>query len=656
MQIIHKLNDFFFILFPEIGGGSNELIVSKLTDFYKYGPFKPKVTVKDDLVIIDIDVPSIISQEADYKKTVALCERGKYAEAKPILKNLLEKNPTNSEYHRIMGQILSDEGQQDEAIDFLIDALRWDSKNNWALLMLGNIFARFKNDIDTALKYYEQALKVNPDDFISLTNTGYLLLQSNRNVEAIRFLEAAVKAGPAYPNAHLSLSLALQNENKLPQAFEAAVTAMKLAAKNVQVKQQAEKQAFSLARQITRSNTGKQVVESFRTELENEAGTAIDLIEDSGITTLAKMELAENYNRPNHAVRIKPGVPAGEHLVMHELFHLKLIIDARKAEVNQLFTSNQALKKKFTADYSKHTEKLISKNIPAEKASDYMLMLVDGINLQAFNTPIDLFIEQLIYDRFPELRPWQMVSLRNLIETGIQAVTEKKVLEYTPTALVSKTRIYNLVNAMQYRDLYGADLVMLHKPTAAELKQAEAFYAEYLEYRNDRQPAEEYELVQHWAEDLKLDGYFELVGEKQYRRRANPQEMMEALEADPLGMEDHDPAKEREQRKFDKWQQSGDVNMAVVFYMVAALQYLEKLPPEKVQRIAWDIAMQGTQGFSPDKEDYTVPSIPGKTFTGTQILAWFYASWALAKPSEVDQLGLNFSKEWEMAKGMNKTK
>ena len=143
---------------------------------------------------------------------------------------------------------------------------------------------------------------------------------------------------------------------------------------------------------------------------------------------------------------------------------------------------------------------------------------------------------------------------------------------------------------------------MLHKPTAAELKQAEAFYTEYLEYRNDRQPGEEYEMVQHWAEDLKLDGYFELVGEKQYRRRANPQEMLEALEADPLGLEDQDPVKKREQRKFDKWQQSGDVNMAVVFYMVAALQYLEKLLPDKVQRIAYDIALQGTQGFSPDKE------------------------------------------------------
>ena len=45
-----------------------------------------------------------------------------------MLNKLIEKNPTNSEYHRIMGQILSDEGDQEEAINCLIDALRWDPK------------------------------------------------------------------------------------------------------------------------------------------------------------------------------------------------------------------------------------------------------------------------------------------------------------------------------------------------------------------------------------------------------------------------------------------------------------------------------------------------------------------------------------------------
>ena len=136
MQIIHKINDFLFTIFPELMGGGNNLIINTLENYYTYGPYKPKISIDNDWVKIEIDTPTIISQEADYKKTVALCENGKYSEAKPILKKLIEKNPTNSEYHRIMGQILSDEGEQEEAINCLIDSLRWDSKNGWALLMM----------------------------------------------------------------------------------------------------------------------------------------------------------------------------------------------------------------------------------------------------------------------------------------------------------------------------------------------------------------------------------------------------------------------------------------------------------------------------------------------------------------------------------------
>ena len=114
---------------------------------------KPKVSINEDWVTIEIDSSNILSQNNDYKRVVSLCEKGNYTEAKPILQNLIKKNPSNSEYHRIMGQILSDEGDQEEAINCLIDALRWDSKNGWALLMMGNIFSKFKNDIPTTLKY-----------------------------------------------------------------------------------------------------------------------------------------------------------------------------------------------------------------------------------------------------------------------------------------------------------------------------------------------------------------------------------------------------------------------------------------------------------------------------------------------------------------------
>jgi tetratricopeptide (TPR) repeat protein len=170
-------------------------------------------------VKIEIDARTIISQEVDYKKTVALCEKGKYSEAKIILKKLIEKNPTNSEYHRIMGQILSDEGDQEEAINCLIDALRWDPKNGWALLMTGNIFAKFKDDIPTAMKYYDQALLANPKDNITINNIGANLMQQGKLEEAKKYFWEAIKIDDQYPNTHFALRVIAEMENDLHSAF-----------------------------------------------------------------------------------------------------------------------------------------------------------------------------------------------------------------------------------------------------------------------------------------------------------------------------------------------------------------------------------------------------------------------------------------------------
>lgn len=70
------------------------------------------------------------------------------------------------------------------------------------------------------------------------------------------------------------------------------------------------------------------------------------------------------------------------------------------------------------------------------------------------------------------------------------------------------------------------------------------------------------------------------------------------------------------------------------------------------EKIAFDIVLQGTQGFRADKSGYTVPSIPGKEFTGYQILAWYYVSWAISAPLQLADLGLPYEKEYEVAKRM----
>lgn len=93
--------------------------------------------------------------------------------------------------------------------------------------------------------------------------------------------------------------------------------------------------------------------------------------------------------------------------------------------------------------------------------------------------------------------------------------------------------------------------------------------------------------------------------------------------------------------------------MAVVGHMVEALNFFSTRPPDEIKIIAVEIAMLGTQGFKPAKTDYKINSIPGKQFTGYQILSYMYVSFALVIPEGVDELGLNYKHEFEMAKGMS---
>jgi len=649
MQIIHKIGDFLFTLFPELSEENPELIIETLEKYYTYGPYKPIVTIQDEWVKIEIDEPTIISQEADFFKVVSLSEKGRYSEAKPLLQKLIEKNPTNSEYHRILGQILSDEGDQEEAINSLIDSLRWDSKNGWALLMMGNILSKFMNDVPTAMIYYDQAKLVNPTDHIVLNNIAQNLFQEGKLEEAKEYFYEVLKINSEYPNSHLALGMIAEKEGDLHSAFYSTIRSIK-ANKNKDILfQNSVRQAFEIAKKIITTDDGERIFKEFKHKLEFEGGTEIDIIEDIKINTAAKIEFAENYNRTKHIVRFKPSYPAVEHLIMHELTHLDFVIEARKTGINQLFYATQNHRSEFIKGLDQTVKKFRKMGIPEDSIEKYCAGLFDGLNLQIYNAPIDLFIEDYLYNEHSELRSYQFLSLYSMIQDGIKAVTDKKIVELSPRDILSKSKVYNIVNAIQFRELFGLDLTKEFAATYVELKQAQGFYDEYLEYKDDKQPGEEYEMLMHWAEDLKLEKNFALENENNYRKRTNVSSLLESLEADPLGLDEKDPSKERDMEKFRKAQELGGTNMAVVMFMVDALHYFEGMSKEEIKKIGIEIAMQGTQGYKPEKEDYRVNSIPNKVFSGYQILAFYYVSFAIAIPEMLTEMQLPYNDEYKLA-------
>lgn len=656
MKITHKIDDFLYTIFPSVEKGDHQSLKDALKEYYTYGPYNPKVSIKDNWISIEIDTSTIVLQDADYKKAIAFCEQGKYSQAKQILINLIKDNPTISEYHRVLGQIMSDEGEHDEAINYLIDAMRWDSKNGWALLLMGNIFAKHKNDVKTAMKYYDQALIANPKDNITVNNIGANLMQQGKLDEAKKYFKNAHEINENYPNTHFALGMIADIEGDLHTAFKNTIQAIRLNNKKDLLYQNSVKQAFKIAQKITATKIGEKVYEDYKHKLEYIGGRKIDIKADENIPTAAKIEFAENYNRENHLVRFKPSYQAVEHLIMHELVHLDFVIQARKEKLNLLFISTQNHKAEFIKGLEPTIKKFIKMGVAENAIADYSTSLFEGLNRQIFNAPIDLFIENHLHIEFIELRPIQFLSLYAILQEGLMAVTDKKIVDLSPKDIISKSKVYNLVNAIQFKELFGFDFIKDFNGTRTEIELATEFYEEYLQYKDDKEPAEEYEMVLHWAEDLKLDKYFELINEEEYRnKRTDIDALLTSIENDPFDLESNDTFKNREMDKFQRSQESIGVNMAVVMFMVDALKYFEAMPKEDIKRIAYDIAMQGTQGFNPDQNHYRINSIPDKTFSGYHILAYYYISWALAIPEMLSQLQLPYSEEYKLALSMHKS-
>lgn len=669
MIIIHELNDFLYNLFPKTRerGSSLDALREELTDFYTFGPYRPKVEIEGDFVKIEVDTSAISSQKAEFDTAVKYCEKGKFNKAKPILEKLIKKNPTVSEYHRILGQIYSDEGDQDKAINWLIDALRWDPRNSHALIMVGNIFARHHNDIETAMTYYEQSLTVKPDDHIAMNNIGANLMQLGRFKEAERYFETAFKINDNYPNTLYALAMIEDVKGDYHKAFDFAIQSMK----KCNPADFLYKNAVTLATEISNKvviQTDIPFVREYSRKLSSESGKSVNIAEDQSIPTAAKLEIAENYNRQNHIVRFKKGSHGLAHLIMHELVHLDLTVRARKSGANFLFVSNKEHKELFIKDNESVIRKMNLEGFSDKSISDFITAVFNGMNSQIYNAPVDLFIEDFLFKTYPDLRPFQFISLFALQKEYIESVFNRQIIKYSSDFIRKANLILNIVHCLQFKDLFGYDLISSYKTTSQDMKMAKNFYQEYLQYQKNNQSLESYKLIQRWAEELKIEKYFTLIEENEYR--SNPpnlpfnKEGITDLYPSPLAGEgkgegespEEKPGLDAVAKQPLNYEGQPAGQMAVVMHCLSALQYFEDKDLSEIQKVGFEIAMLGRQGIDPSNSErkYHLDSIPGKEFTGLQLLAYMYAAFQVIDPFL--DIGMNFKKEYEMAKEMKKGK
>lgn len=94
-------------------------------------------------------------------------------------------------------------------------------------------------------------------------------------------------------------------------------------------------------------------------------------------------------------VSYRPDSPCVEHLICHELTHLKFILQARLINENQHFTSGEEESLRFQKWFEPTVKKLKSDGLPIDAIIKFIDRIFQGLNSRVFNTRIDLFIEDL---------------------------------------------------------------------------------------------------------------------------------------------------------------------------------------------------------------------------------------------------------------------
>ena len=174
-----------------IGYGKNEKTADRykidlMTDFSKYPTYKDSLRV--------------LASELENAQRFAWDSYLKFEEAKPALEDMEES--------------LGKKAQEMCQKALLIDSTRYEPYLN-----LGAEFAR-REELDTALKYYEKAYQLKPDDSRVMTGYATCLTFANKFDQALGIYEKIIQKDPQNVNALFNLSTIYMQKGDLDKVEE----------------------------------------------------------------------------------------------------------------------------------------------------------------------------------------------------------------------------------------------------------------------------------------------------------------------------------------------------------------------------------------------------------------------------------------------------
>lgn len=245
------------------------------------------------------------------------------------------------------------------------------------------------------------------------------------------------------------------------------------------------------------------VQEILRT-VEAETGKKAELIPVKGMPTMAEVKIARHHNDTHRIFYNADSPEEVNHLIGCKCVQIVRTFDVpeddRLMAVSYQDNYNNA---RMQIEAEGNVKPELREVLNDDKlVSSWVLGLIN----QLISQPADLVVEKYVYDNFPDLRKLQ----KNVLEKQFVDYTltlNPQVRDLSPTVVFDASAVMNNVYLRILDDLIATDFTSRTEHVYKRIK-TEALY-EYTKEHTGGTVDRDREIIDHWAEKLKIRGWYE---------------------------------------------------------------------------------------------------------------------------------------------------
>ena len=298
-------------------------------------------------------------------------------------------------------------------------------------------------DINKAIQYYEEAIVLNPASTLAYNNLAAAMMEVNRPKDAEKNFLKALDLEPDNPQTLLGIGLMYKEAGD----FEKARDYIKKAERNSDKAPHLKTAIAETHNQLTNpsnidfnrapknQNKNSEIpdlcddVKRILVKAESISGKGFNFLRAENLTEYAGIKIARKSDNKHIIYYKKERSDLLQHLIAHECGHVIRIFSAKETDRVVPATSNGTKEIAFTE--MKDDIIRLSNQFPERELSVIMNMYYNGVVRQATNQPVDCLIEKLLYDEYPGLHNYQLLSLQMQAKESIEGLSDE-VRKITP--------------------------------------------------------------------------------------------------------------------------------------------------------------------------------------------------------------------------------